>query len=43
MDFDYVHEVARYSKEGGTKHFHYVSSTGADKDSRFLYAKTKVR
>ncbi|KAF6019456.1 HTATIP2 [Bugula neritina] len=41
IDFDYVHELATYAKEGGVKHFHYVSSAGADKNSSFLYARVK--
>jgi len=42
IDFDYVHELATYAKKGGVKHFHYVSSAGADKNSSFLYVRVKV-
>jgi len=41
IDFDYVHESARLCKDGGTTHFHYVSSHGSNKNSSFLYMRTK--
>lgn len=41
VDHDYVVETAKLSKEGGCKHFHLVSSGGANKNSSFLYMKTK--
>lgn len=41
VDHDYVVESAKLTKEGGCKHFHLVSSGGANKNSSFLYMKTK--
>lgn len=41
VDHDYVVETAKLAKEGGCKHFHLVSSGGANKNSFFLYPKTK--
>lgn len=41
MDHDYVVNTAKLAKAGGTKHLHLVSSGGANKDSTFLYMKTK--
>lgn len=41
VDHDYVVESAKLAKEGGCKHFHLVSSGGANKNSLFLYMKTK--
>jgi len=41
VDRDYVLESAKLAKQGGCKHFHLVSSQGANKDSWFLYPQTK--
>jgi len=41
VDHDYVVGAAKLAKEGGCKHFHLVSSNGSNKDSWFLYPKTK--
>jgi len=41
VDHDYVVNSAKMAKVGGTKHFHLVSSVGANKNSYFLYPKTK--
>jgi len=41
VDFDYVVSVARLAKQTGCKHFHLVSSKGANAHSMFLYPKTK--
>ena len=41
VDFDYIVESAKMSKKNGAKHFHLVSSAGADKNSYFLYPKVK--
>ncbi|KAJ6647791.1 Oxidoreductase HTATIP2, partial [Pseudolycoriella hygida] len=41
VDHDYVVESAKLTKEGGCQHFHLVSSGGANKNSFFLYPKTK--
>lgn len=41
VDHDYVVETAKLTKEGGCKHFHLISSGGANKNSSFLYFKTK--
>lgn len=41
VDHDYVVESAKLAKDGGVKHFHLVSSGGANKNSSFLYMKTK--
>lgn len=41
VDHDYVVETAKLTKEGGCKHFHLISSGGANKNSSFLYMKTK--
>lgn len=41
VDHDYVVEAAKLAKEGGCKHFHLVSSGAANKNSYFLYLKTK--
>ncbi len=41
VDHDYVVETAKLTKEGGCRHFHLVSSGGANKNSSFLYMKTK--
>lgn len=42
MDHDYVVNLAKAAREQGTEHFSVVSSGGANKDSFFLYPKTKV-
>lgn len=41
VDHDYVVETAKLAKDGGCQHLHLVSSKGANKDSWFLYTKTK--
>ena len=41
VDYDYIVESAKISKKNGCKHFHLVSSAGADKNSMLLYPKTK--
>ena len=41
VDHDYVVESAKLTKDGGCKHFHLISSGGANKNSSFLYFKTK--
>lgn len=41
VDHDYVVETAKLAKEGGCQHFHLVTSGGANKNSFFLYPKTK--
>ncbi|CAG7718512.1 unnamed protein product, partial [Allacma fusca] len=41
VDHDYVVGSAKLAKAGGCKHFQLVSSGGANKDSWFLYTKTK--
>lgn len=41
VDHDYVVESAKLAKEGGCRHFHLVSSGRANKNSSFLYLKTK--
>ncbi|PRP77284.1 hypothetical protein PROFUN_14353 [Planoprotostelium fungivorum] len=41
IDRDYVLDFARLAKEAGIKNMHYVSSMGANKNSWFLYPKTK--
>jgi len=43
VDHDYVVESAKLAHQGGTKQFHLVTSQGSDKDSMFLYPKTKGR
>ena len=42
VDHDYVVNSAKTAKDAGCKHFHLVSSQGADGKSSFLYMKTKV-
>ena len=42
VDHDYVINSAKAARESGCEHFHLVSSQGANKDSSFLYPKTKV-
>ena len=42
VDHDYVVNSARLAKDGGCSQFHVISSVGANKDSLFLYNKTKV-
>jgi len=41
VDHDYVMNVAKLAKAGGTSEIHLVSSTGANIESSFLYQKTK--
>ncbi len=41
MDYDYIVNSAKVAKQNGCKQFHLVSSSGADKNSFFLYTKTK--
>ncbi|CAF3014865.1 unnamed protein product [Rotaria socialis] len=41
VDFDYIVGVARLAKQEGCKHFHLLSSLGADSHSLFLYNKVK--
>ncbi|CAF1221174.1 unnamed protein product [Rotaria sordida] len=41
VDFDYIVGAARLAKQEGCKHFHLVSSQGADPYSLFLYTKVK--
>jgi len=41
VDHDYVVETAKLAKQGGCKHFHLVTSGGANKNAFFLYPKTK--
>ncbi|CAF1300741.1 unnamed protein product [Rotaria sp. Silwood1] len=41
VDFDFVVGAARLAKQEGCKHFHLVSSQGADPYSLFLYNKVK--
>ncbi|XP_063604307.1 oxidoreductase HTATIP2-like isoform X2 [Penaeus indicus] len=41
VDRDYVYGAAKLLKDSGCSHFHLVSSTGANKNSHFLYQKTK--
>jgi len=42
VDHDYVVNSARLAKDGGCSQFHIISSIGANKDSSFLYTRTKV-
>jgi len=42
VDHDYVVNFARLAKNSGCSQFHVISSVGANKDSFFLYQKTKV-
>ena len=42
VDHDYVMNSAKVALSKGCSQFHLVSSTGADKNSMFLYPKTKV-
>ncbi len=41
VDFDYIVNSAKMAHKNGCKHFHLVSSAGADKNSYLLYTKTK--
>jgi len=41
VDYDQSLHAARLLKEGGTQHFSLLTSAGADKNSWFLYPKTK--
>jgi len=42
IDHDYVANSAQLAKKGGCSQFHLVSSGSANKNSSFLYARTKV-
>jgi len=41
VDFDYVVNAAKLLKQGGTKHFSLITSAGSNKNSTFLYPRTK--
>lgn len=41
VDHDYVVNTAKLAKAGGVRHFHLVSSAGANPNGYFLYPKTK--
>ena len=41
VDFDYVVNSAKVAQQNGCKQFHLVSSSGANKNSYFLYPKIK--
>ncbi|KAJ2714570.1 Oxidoreductase htatip2 [Coemansia spiralis] len=41
IDHDYALNAARACKAAGVEHYSICSSSGADKDSRFLYTRTK--
>jgi len=41
VDHDYIMSAAKLAKSTGTQHFSLVSSAGANKNSYFLYPKTK--
>ena len=41
VDYDYIMGVAKISKDQGCKQFHLISSTGANKNSPFLYPQIK--
>ena len=41
VDHDYVVESAKLAKKGGCKDFHLVTAQGSNKNSWFLYPKTK--
>lgn len=41
VDRDYVYESAQFAKEGGCKQFHLLTAQNANKDSWFLYPRTK--
>ena len=41
IDHDYVLNAARVARAAGVRHWSYVSSSGADANSFFLYMKTK--
>ena len=43
VDYDYIVGAARLAKQEGCKHFHLLSSQGANPNSLFLYTKVKVR
>ena len=42
MDKDYVLKTAELAKSGGITHFHLVSSSFADANSKFLFPQVKV-
>lgn len=41
VDYDYIVGSAQVAKKNGCKHFHLVSSAGADKNAYLLYPKVK--
>lgn len=41
VDHDYVLNAARLAKDGGCRHFNLISTMSADKNSSFLYTRTK--
>jgi len=41
VDHDYVVQTAKLAKDAGCRHFHLVTSAGANKNAFFLYPKTK--
>jgi len=41
VDFEYVVNAAKMLKQGGTKHFSLITSAGSNKNSFFLYPRTK--
>jgi len=41
VDYDYVLNSARLMKDGGVQHYSLMTSQGSNKDSWFLYPKTK--
>jgi oxidoreductase len=43
VDHDYVMKTAEIAKASGCKHFIHTSSQGSDKNSSFLYPRTKVK
>ncbi len=42
VDFDYIVGAARLAKQEGCKHFHLVSSQGANENAYLLYPQVKV-
>jgi len=42
VDHDYVVNSAQLARKGGCSQFHLVSSVGANKNSSFLYPRTKL-
>ncbi|XP_038053303.1 oxidoreductase HTATIP2-like [Patiria miniata] len=41
VDHDYIMKVGELAKAGGCQHYHLMSSTGANRNSSFLYPKVK--